>query len=143
MKIAIGSDHAGWEYKEQIKKALKKERHHLIDFGTCNQTTVDYPDVVHPLARSVEQGEVQYAILLCGSGNGVVMTANKHPKIRAALAWKAEIAVLAKKHNNANVLGIPARFVTQHEALTIVEAFLKTDFEGGRHLERVKKIPII
>ncbi|WP_103327844.1 RpiB/LacA/LacB family sugar-phosphate isomerase [Bacteroidetes bacterium endosymbiont of Geopemphigus sp.] len=142
MKIAISSDHAGWAYKEEIKKVLEIQKHHLIDFGPPAGKMVDYPDTIHPLANAIEQKHMEYGIILCGSGNGAVMTANKHQRVRAALAWKIEIAILARQHNNANVLGIPARFVTQKEALAIVEAFLKADFEEGRHLRRIEKIPV-
>lgn len=142
MKIAISSDHAGWAYKEEIKRVLKSQKHHLTDFGPSAGEIVDYPDTIHPLANALEQKHVDYGIILCGSGNGAVMTANKHPGVRAALAWKVEIAILARQHNDANILGIPARFVTQEEALAMVDAFLKAAFEEGRHLIRVEKIPI-
>ncbi len=136
--IAIGSDHAGFDYKEVIKKHLSN---YLVkDFGTHSTDSVDYPDFAHPVASAVESGEFQLGILICGSANGVAITANKHAGIRAAICWKAEIASLARQHNDANILCIPARFISQEEATEIVETFLNTKFEGGRHQNRVNKI---
>ena len=139
IKIAIASDHAGFEYKEIIKNHLK-DRFEIQDFGTHSLDSVDYPDFVHPAATSVEKGENELGILICGSGQGVSMTANKHQKIRCALAWEVEIAQLSRQHNNANMVAIPARFVSEELALQIVDAFLNTEFEGGRHQNRVEKI---
>jgi len=137
-RIAIGADHAGFDYKELLKKHL----HHfeLKDFGTYSTDSVDYPDFAHPLASAVENGEYDLGILICGSANGVAITANKHQGIRAALCWTEEIAQLARQHNNANVLCIPARFVTPETAIKIADKFLNTGFEGGRHQNRVDKI---
>ncbi|MEE9439842.1 MAG: ribose 5-phosphate isomerase B [Saprospiraceae bacterium] len=140
MKIAIGCDHAGVSYKEAIKKVLKKEKIEVLDQGTYNEDSVDYPDFSHPVATLVEKGEVDLGILICGSGNGVSMTANKHQSIRAALCWNAELAELAKLHNDANILSIPARFVSKRMANKMVRTFISTDFEGGRHKRRVDKI---
>lgn len=140
MKIATGCDHAGLAVKEEIKKFLERRGDKIKDFGANSTDAVDYPDYVHPLATAVEKGEQEFGILVCGSGNGVAMTANKHAGIRAALCWNAEIASLARQHNNANVICIPARFVSPEEAINMVEKFLSTPFEGGRHERRVKKI---
>jgi ribose 5-phosphate isomerase B len=137
--IAIGNDHAGTSLKFFIKEYFSNAIK-WIDFGTAEELAVDYPDYVHPLAEAVESGTADSGILICGSGNGVCMTANKHQGIRAALCWTAELGVLARRHNNANVLCLPARFIDQSTALKIVEAFFKTDFEGGRHQKRVDKI---
>ena len=139
IKIAIASDHAGFEYKEIIKNHLK-DRFEIQDFGTHSLDSVDYPDFVHPAATSVEKGEHELGILICGSGQGVSMTANKHQKIRCALAWEVEIAQLSRQHNNANMVALPSRFISEELALQIVDAFLNTEFEGGRHQNRVEKI---
>ena len=138
--IAIGCDHAGFPFKDTIIRMLKKRGAEVLDFGTNSADSVDYPDFVHPVATAVESGKARLGIVICGSGNGVAMTANKHQGIRAALCWKIELAELARQHNNANVLAIPARFVGKHMALRMVEAFLSTKFEGGRHERRVGKI---
>lgn len=138
-KIAIACDHAGFEYKELIKTHLEG-KFDLEDFGTISKDSVDYPDFVHPSATSVENGENELGILICGSGQGVAMTANKHQEIRCALCWETELAELARQHNNANMVAIPARFVSEELALKIVDAFLNTPFEGGRHQNRVDKI---
>lgn len=140
MNIAIASDHAGFLLKEFLKKALEKEGYSFEDFGTHSEESTDYPDYAHPLALSVEKGENKLGILICGSGNGVNMTANKHQGIRSALCWNKEIAALARKHNDANVIALPARFISEDEALEIVNVFLTTAFEGGRHKRRVDKI---
>ena len=140
MKIAIGCDHAGFPYKDSIKRLLKKRGIEVLDFGAGSAASVDYPDFVHPVANSVESGKAVLGIVLCGSGNGVAMTANKHQGIRAALCWKTELAALARQHNDANVLAIPARFVSKRMALSMVKVFLDSDFEGGRHGRRVGKI---
>lgn len=137
--IAIGSDHAGFGYKEMIK-AFLGDQYEINDFGTFSEDSTDYPDYAHPLAESVESGESDLGIIICGSGNGVCMTVNKHQQIRGALAWNTEIASLARQHNDANVVCIPARFISEEEARNIVETFLNTEFEGGRHQRRVDKI---
>ncbi|WP_316801998.1 ribose 5-phosphate isomerase B [Pedobacter nototheniae] len=138
IKIAIGADHAGFEYKEVLKNFLKQ--YEVKDFGTHTADSVDYPDFAHPVASAVESGEFDYGILICGSANGVAITANKHQKIRAALCWENEVASLVRKHNDANVLCIPARFVSEELAKEMTTTFLNTDFEGGRHQNRVEKI---
>jgi ribose 5-phosphate isomerase B len=140
MKISVGSDHAGFEYKEYIIKILKREGHTIIDKGPSSGDSVDYPDYAHPVARDVEQKVADFGILVCGSGNGVCITANKHAGIRAALCWTSEIASLARLHNDANILCIPARFISKRLTGNIVRLFLKTEFEGGRHQNRVNKI---
>ena len=140
MKLAIGGDHAGFQYKSRLIEYLKSKGHEVTDFGPNSTDSVDYPDHVHPLAESVSNGDDQLGILICGSGNGVAITANKHQKVRAALCWNNEISALARQHNNANVICIPARFVAYEFAESIVETFLGTDFEGGRHQRRVDKI---
>ena len=138
LKIAIGADHAGFEYKVAIAKWLNAEN--LKDFGTYSLDSVDYPDFAHPVASAVENGEFDFGILICGSANGVAITANKHQGIRAAICWNEELASLARRHNNANIVCIPARFISIVEAENIVKTFLSTDFEGGRHANRVNKI---
>ena len=140
MKIAIGCDHAGFPYKDVIIRSLEKAGHQVIDHGTNSLDSVDYPDFVHPVASMVDAGEVDQGILICGSGNGVCMTGNKHEGVRAALSWKREIAALARQHNNANVICIPARFVSKKLAIDMVKIFTTTEFEGGRHQRRVNKI---
>lgn len=138
--IAIGADHAGFEYKTAIVKHLNALGYQVCDFGTYSQDSVDYPDFAHPTAESVEKDEAAFGILVCASANGVAITANKHQGVRAALCWMNDIAELARKHNNANIVCIPARFVTVQDALNIIDTFLKTPFEGGRHQGRVNKI---
>ncbi len=140
MKLAIASDHAGYELKEKMKAHLSGLGHQMEDFGTNNTDSTDYPDYAHPLASSVESGSNALGILICGSGNGVCMTANHHDGIRAALAWNSEVAALARQHNNANVLCLPARYISDEEAFSITEAYLDAQFEGGRHERRVEKI---
>lgn len=139
--LGIASDHAGFEMKEELKKYLAELGYEVKDFGTHSPESMDYPDVAHPLAESVEKGEVQLGIALCGSGNGISMTLNKHQGIRAALCWNEELAALARQHNDANVLSLPARFISVDLAKKIVKTFLDSRFEGGRHLRRVNKIP--
>ncbi|MDX1665683.1 MAG: ribose 5-phosphate isomerase B [Saprospiraceae bacterium] len=139
-KIAIGCDHAGFPYKDSIVDLLIGRGIEIKDFGTHSAESVDYPDFVHPVAEEVESGRAELGIVLCGSGNGVAMTANKHKGIRAAVSWSEEISRLAREHNDANVLAIPVRFVNDKEALEMVNSFIGTDFEGGRHARRVKKI---
>ncbi|SHJ00012.1 ribose 5-phosphate isomerase B [Cruoricaptor ignavus] len=138
-KIAIAADHAGFEYKEFLKKELSAE-FEIQDFGTQSIDSVDYPDFVHPAATSVENGENEFGILICGSGQGVQLSANKHQGIRCALAWMPDIAELSRQHNDCNMVAIPARFIAKEFALEIVRKFLSTEFEGGRHNERVRKI---
>lgn len=140
MKLAIGSDHAGYELKAKLIEKLQKEGHEVKNFGTDTSDSVDYPDFGHPVALDVESGMADLGIVICGSGNGINMTVNKHRGIRSALAWNVELAELAKAHNNANVLALPARFIDEETAEKIVEAFLNTAFEGGRHERRVAKI---
>ena len=140
LPLAIGADHAGYEYKEQLKKMLVAEGWLVSDKGTYSLDSVDYPDFAHPVATMVEQGLAAAGVLVCGSGNGVCMTANKHAGIRAALCWTEEITSLARQHNNANVICIPARFVSIEKAEAMVKDFLVTPFEGGRHERRVEKI---
>ena len=137
--IAIACDHAGFEYKEIIKKHLEG-KFEVEDFGTFSPDSVDYPDFVHPAADSIEQGRNELGILICGSGEGVAITANKHQKIRCALCWMPELASLARQHNDANMIALPARFIASQLATDIVDTFLKTPFEGGRHQNRVEKI---
>ncbi|NQV01434.1 MAG: RpiB/LacA/LacB family sugar-phosphate isomerase [Bacteroidia bacterium] len=139
--IAIGSDHAGFDMKKYMKKKLVEWGFEVKDFGTFSEESMDYPDPIHPLASSIEKGEYQKGIIICGSGNGVAMVANKYPKVRAALCWEEEITSLARKHNNANIISIPARFISNVHAAELVHLFLYTEFEGGRHDRRVKKIP--
>lgn len=138
--IAIGCDHAGFEYKEKLKSFLAGKNLSCKDFGTHDITSVDYPDYAHPVASEVENGNASFGILICGSANGVAITANKHQNIRAALCWKKEIAALARQHNNANVICLPARFITEADAEEMVSVFMETAFEGGRHQNRVDKI---
>lgn len=142
-KIAIGSDHAGFELKEIIKKHLDKINILVTDFGTFSSERADYPDFAHPVANAVENKNADLGILICGSGNGINMTANKHQGIRSALCWKAEIAEMARLHNNANIIALPARFISEEEAIKCIDVFLTTDFEGGRHIDRVNKIACI
>jgi ribose 5-phosphate isomerase B len=138
--IAIGSDHAGFEHKEALKKWLTDSGYTIKDFGTHSLDSVDYPDFAHPVASAVEQKKFDLGVLLCGSANGVAITANKHQGIRAALCWTDEIASLARQHNNANIVCIPARFVSEELAKKITDVFLNRAFEGGRHEKRVEKI---
>ena len=138
--IAIGNDHAGTDYKKAIQKHLESKGYNVLNFGTDALASVDYPDFVHPTAQAVEQGRATFGIVICGSGNGVAITANKHQNIRAALCWTKEIAELARQHNDANILAIPARYTALEQAITMVETFLNTPFEGGRHQNRVEKI---
>ncbi|MBP9070109.1 MAG: ribose 5-phosphate isomerase B [Bacteroidia bacterium] len=140
MKIATGSDHAGFKLKEVVRKYLLEKGVEVKDFGTYNEDSVDYPDFAHPVANAVENKEVDFGIIMCGSGNGINMAANKHKGIRAALSWNAEIAKLARQHNDANILTLPGRFIEEAEALKAVDVFLETAFEGGRHQKRVEKI---
>jgi ribose 5-phosphate isomerase B len=142
LRIAVCNDHAGYELKLQLVEFLEGEGAKKVkDFGCFSSESCDYPDFAHPMAEAIVKGDFDYGISICGSGNGINMTMNKHNGIRAALCWNAEIAVLARQHNNANVLSLPARFVTEPDALNIVETFFMTGFEGGRHQIRIDKIP--
>lgn len=140
MKISIGNDHAGTEYKLAVIGLLKSLNIEVVNRGTDSSDSVDYPDFVHPVATDVENGAVDFGIIICGSGNGASMTVNKHQKIRAALCWNKEITELARSHNDANILSLPARFISMHQALDMVKTFLNTPFEGGRHERRIEKI---
>lgn len=140
MIISIGNDHAGFQYKKYIIENLKKEAEEIKNYGTDSEESVDYPDFAHPVSNDVQNKTSNIGILICGSGNGVCMTANKNKNVRAALCWNKETASLAKKHNNANVVCIPARFIKKEEALEIVKVFISEQFEGGRHERRVNKI---
>ncbi|WP_185864243.1 RpiB/LacA/LacB family sugar-phosphate isomerase [Blattabacterium cuenoti] len=150
MLVAIGSDHTGLFYKDLIINFLEKKGYLIKDFGfyrpsdKCESVLkkVDYPDFIHPTAKFIEKGKANFGIIMCGSGNGAAMTANKYNKIRAALVWKKEIAFLAKKHNNANIISLPVRFVSKNDVLEIIETFISTKFDGGRHKIRIEKIPI-
>ncbi len=140
MKIAIGSDHAGFELKEKLQAYLKKKGFEIKDFGTYSLDRADYPDFAHPVALAVEKKEAEMGVLICGSGNGVNMTANRHHGVRSALCWNAEIAQLARLHNDANIIALPARYISEQEAEKCLDVFFSTSFEGGRHTDRVKKI---
>ena len=140
MKIAIGNDHAGPEYKKAIVAMLQSKGYEVTNYGTDTFDSVDFPDFGHPVALDVSEGKVNFGIVICGSGNGIAMTANKHQKVRAALCWTKEIAALARQHNDANIISIPARYTSIQQAVDMVDTFLNTDFEGGRHTNRVNKI---
>lgn len=140
MKISIGNDHAGPDYKKAIVVFLEQKGHEIVNHGTDTFDSVDYPDFGHPVAQDVESGKAQFGIVICGSGNGINMTVNKHQGIRSALCWSKEIAALARQHNNANIISIPARFTSIQQAVEMVDTFLNTTFEGGRHAGRVDKI---
>ena len=143
MKIAIGNDHAGTEYKFAVLEFLKERGIEIVNHGTDSESSVDYPDFIHPVANDVENGTVDFGIIICGSGNGASMTANKHQKVRSALCWTKEITALARQHNDANILSLPARFISKPQALEMVKTFLDSPFEGGRHQNRVNKIACI
>jgi ribose 5-phosphate isomerase B len=142
MSIAIGNDHAGTEYKNAIVNHLKSKGITVINHGTDTNDSVDYPDFIHPVAQDVSSKKADFGIIICGSGNGANMTANKHQDIRSALCWNKEIVALARQHNNANILSIPARYTAQQQAIEMVDIFLSTAFEGGRHANRISKIPV-
>jgi len=142
LPLALGCDHAGYELKEAVKNLLQQSGWTVDDKGTHSADSTDYPDYAHPVADMVSTGAASVGILICGSGNGVCMTANKHPHVRAALCWNEEIAALARQHNNANVICIPARFVSQELAFTMIDTFLSIAFEGGRHERRVAKMAL-
>jgi len=141
MKIALASDHAGFDLKQVVIEHLKTKGIEIKDFGSFSSESTDYADWAHPMAEAVEKGEFPIGISLCGSGNGINMTVNKHQGVRSALCWTPQIAMLAKQHNNANILSLPARFISDHQAIEIVDIFLNSEFEGGRHLARINKIP--
>jgi ribose 5-phosphate isomerase B len=138
--VAIGADHAGYDYKSMLMDVLREQGLQVNDLGTYSSDSVDYPDFAHPVASAVESGEAAFGVLICGSANGVAITANKHQGVRAAICWQEEIAKLARQHNNANIICIPARFVSEKEAGTMLKLFIQTEFEGGRHANRVNKI---
>ena len=140
MKIAIGNDHAGVEVKRKIERYLSQKGYTVINKGYDGKESVDYPDYIHPVSLEVKEKKAQIGIIICGSGNGAAMTANKHKGVRAAICWSEEIASLAKQHNNANIISIPSRFLKEEEILNIVDVFIKKEFEGGRHERRIKKI---
>ena len=142
LSIGIASDHAGYDLKEAVKKYLEEQGVIATDFGTNSTDSCDYPDYAHPLANAVEQGAWEFGIAICGSANGITKTVNKHQGCRAAICWEPELAALARQHNNANVLSLPARFISEEKALEIVKTFFGNDFEGGRHERRVEKIAI-
>ena len=142
MKIAIGNDHAGTEYKYEIVKFLESQGLSVVNYGTDSNESVDYPDFIHPVANEVASKTADLGIIICGSGNGASMTANKHQEVRSALCWNKEIAQLARQHNNANILAIPARFTAIQQVVEMVDVFINTPFEGGRHDRRVHKIPL-
>ncbi|EIA09972.1 ribose 5-phosphate isomerase B [Flavobacterium frigoris] len=140
MKISIGNDHAGPDYKHAIVEMLIAKGHEITNYGTDTVDSVDYPDFGHKVATDVSEGKADFGIIICGSGNGIAMTANKHAKVRAALCWMKEIAALARQHNDANIISIPARYTSIAQAVEMVDTFLNTEFEGGRHQNRVNKI---
>ncbi|MFD2917076.1 ribose 5-phosphate isomerase B [Psychroserpens luteus] len=142
MTISIGNDHAGTEYKQAIVAHLEAKGYIVNNYGTNSNDSVDYPDYVHPVANDVADKKVDFGILICGSGNGVAMTANKHQNVRAGICWTKEITELTRQHNNANICCIPARFTALQQAIQIVDTFLNTKFEGGRHQNRIDKIPV-
>ncbi len=139
-KVGVAADHAGFELKEAVIRYLQSRGIEVMDFGTNSSESMDYPDVAHPLAVAVSSGRVKLGVAICGSGNGINMTVNKHQGIRAALCWNSDLSTLARLHNDANILSLPARFVTVHQAIDILSSFLDTGFEGGRHTNRVDKI---
>jgi ribose 5-phosphate isomerase B len=140
MKLAIGNDHAGSDLKKKIVNLLKDQNIEVVNYGTDQNESVDYPDFAHPVGKAIQENKVDLAIVICGSGNGVNMVVNKYSKVRSALCWNTELAALARSHNNANILAIPARFVSEEVAIEMVNTFLTTPFEGGRHQNRVEKI---
>ena len=141
MQFSIGNDHAGVDYKEAIVSYLTSKGHEVLNHGTDSEDSVDYPDFIHPVAQDVSSKKVGLGIIICGSGNGASMTANKYQDIRSALCWSKEIVALARQHNNANILSLPARFISIPQAIAMVELYINTDFEGGRHQSRIDKIP--
>lgn len=142
-KIAVASDHAGFAFKNIVSEYLRSKGFEIEDFGCFQEESCDYADFAHPLAYAIEKGEADKGVVFCGSGNGINMTVNKHQGIRSAICWNKELASLARHHNDANVCSIPARFISKEEAIEIVDTFMKETFDGGRHLNRIKKIPIL
>ena len=140
MKIAIRNDHAGVEVKEKIRDHLEKKGPQVINKGYDGEESVDYPDFIHPVSKEIKEKKAEIGVIVCGSGNGAAMTANKHKGVRAAICWSEEIAALAKHHNNANIISIPSRFLNEKEIIKIIDVFIEAEFEGGRHERRVKKI---
>jgi ribose 5-phosphate isomerase B len=143
MQFSIGNDHAGVEYKEAIVSYLESKGHKVSNHGTDSEESVDYPDFIHPVAQDVSLKKANFGIIICGSGNGASMTANKHQDIRSALCWNKEIVALARQHNDANILSLPARFISIPQAIAMVEVYINTEFEGGRHQNRINKIPCV
>ncbi|MDG1263267.1 MAG: ribose 5-phosphate isomerase B [Flavobacteriaceae bacterium] len=143
MQFSIGNDHAGVEYKEAIVSYLQSKGHKVFNHGTDSEESVDYPDFIHPVAQDVSSKKANLGIIICGSGNGASMTANKHQDIRSALCWNKEIVALARQHNDANILSLPARFISIPQAIAMVEVYVNTKFEGGRHQNRINKIPCV
>jgi ribose 5-phosphate isomerase B len=141
-KIALGCDHAAYEMKEAVKKWLSEHNYIVEDFGTDSPDSIDYPDIIHPLAKAINDGEIERGIIMCGSGIGVSIVANKYPNVRAALCWNTELAGLSRQHNNANILAVSGRFMKEKLVFEMLDKFLNTDFEGGRHQRRVEKIKI-
>lgn len=141
--IPIGCDHAGFQLKERIKEYLTQKGYEVQDFGCFSEDSIDYPDYGHPVASLVEENKGMLGVLICGSGNGINMTANKHAGVRSALCWKKELAELARQHNDANIIALPARFISEEEGIEMVDTFLSTEFEGGRHQNRVNKIACV
>ncbi|MEZ5072628.1 MAG: ribose 5-phosphate isomerase B [Bacteroidales bacterium] len=142
MKVAVGNDHAGYRIRQVVLEWLMERGHEVLDFGSASPESVDYPDHVHPVAEAVKRGDAEVGILVCGTGQGVSMTANKHQEIRAALCWIPEIASLSRSHNDANILCLPGRYVEENVAKDILDAFFSTEFEGGRHERRIRKLPV-
>lgn len=142
MKIGVASDHAGFEYKSKIAVLLRKKGFEVVDYGTYSEESCDYSDFGHALGNAIDNGEVEAGVAFCGTGNGISMTLNKHQKVRAALCWGTELARLAKAHNNANVIVMPARFISYQMATAIVNKWFATEFEGGRHQRRIDKMPL-
>ena len=140
--ISVGCDHAGFDYKDAVLEVLKEHGYDVIDHGTNSTDSTDYPDHIHPVGADIDNGRADLGVILCGSGNGAAMTANKHQNVRAALVWNTELAALARQHNNANVISIPARFVDKETAVAMLKTFLESEFEGGRHQRRVDKIAL-
>ena len=140
--IPVGSDHGGFELKQYIIQTLSAKGYNFQDFGTSSNESVDYPDFIHPVAKSINDGLVNFGIIICGSGQGASMTANKYPNVRAALCWDLEQSRLTRLHNNANIIALPGRFVDFNTAAEMIDVFLNTNFEGGRHINRVNKIPV-
>lgn len=141
LHIAIASDHAGYALKQKVRQFLEEQGAQVTDYGCYSTESCDYPDYAHPMATAIEEGKADMGVAICSTGNGICMTANKHQGIRAALCWDEPLARLARQHNNANVLGLPANFITKEKAIQLVQIFFSTDFEGGRHERRVNKIP--